>query len=131
MKSIAVVIAVLAMSAAPAFAACDLTTADAAKGEKKFALCKACHTVVEKVNKVGPHLDGIIDRPAASIADFVYSDAMKAFGATGAKWDFATLDTYLTKPKVLVPNTKMVFAGFAKEEDRCNMIKFLQGKPAL
>ena len=131
MKSFAVVIAVFAMSVAPAYAACDLATADAAKGEKKFALCKACHSVTEKANKVGPHLDGVIDRPVASIADFVYSDAMKAFGATGAKWDIATLDTYLTKPKLLVPNTKMVFAGFPKEDDRCNVIKFLSGKPAL
>jgi cytochrome c len=131
MKSILAAAAFLALASSPAWPACDTATADAAKGEKKFALCKACHVVADKVNKIGPHIDGIIDRPIAAVADYAYSENMKELAATGAKWDIATLDAYLKKPKEVVPKGKMAFAGIPKDEDRCNVITFLSTKPAL
>ncbi len=47
---------------------------------------------------------------------------MKAADKT---WDDATLNTYLTKPQAMVPGTKMTFPGLAKEQDRLDVIAYL------
>jgi cytochrome c len=96
---------------------------DAANGEKIFAKCKACHTVEAGKNKVGPSLAGVVGRKAGMAEGFNYSDAMKNSGLT---WDEATLNTYLTGPKKLVPGTKMAFPGLPNEQDRLDVIAYLK-----
>lgn len=100
-----------------------LADGDAAAGEKLFVKCKTCHTLEAGKNKVGPSLAGLMGRAAASVADFNYSDAMKASGIT---WDEATLSEYLADPKGKVPGNKMVFPGMKKDEDRANLIAYLK-----
>jgi cytochrome c len=95
---------------------------DAGKGEKVFKKCAACHKVDGK-NGVGPHLDGVINRPVASVADFNYSDAMKSHGG---EWTLEAINDYLTNPKEYVPGNKMSFAGLKKAEDRNDVIAYLQ-----
>ncbi|AVO38618.1 c-type cytochrome [Pukyongiella litopenaei] len=108
--------------AAPAFA-----EGDAEKGEKVFKKCKACHAVGEDAkNKVGPVLNGIIGANAMHNADFKYSDGMKAKAEEGLVWDEETLGAYLTKPKDVVPGTKMSFAGLRKEQDIADVIAYLK-----
>lgn len=103
-------------------AAVELGSGDAAAGEKVFGKCKACHKV-NGSNGVGPHLDGVVDRPLASVDGFNYSDAFKTHGGA---WDLATLDAYLTNPKEYIPGNKMAFAGLKKPEDRNDVIAYLQ-----
>jgi cytochrome c len=110
--------------AGPAFA-----DGDAAKGEKVFMKCKACHDVEKGVNKVGPTLKGIVGRKAASVADYKYSEGMTAKGAEGVVWDEATLTTYLPDPKAFVPKTKMAFAGLKKPEEVADVIAYLKAHP--
>src|SRR5215467_15970876 len=105
------------------FAGSALADGDAAKGEKIFAKCKACHTVEAGKNKVGPSLAGVVGRKAGTAEGFNYSDAMKNSGLT---WDEATLNTYLTGPKKLVPGTKMAFPGLPNEQDRLDVIAYLK-----
>jgi cytochrome c len=97
---------------------------DAAKGKKVFAKCKACHTVDKGgKNKVGPNLHGVVGKKAAMVEGFKYSKAMQESGLT---WDEATLDKYLTKPKDVVPKTKMAFAGLKKQSQRDDVIAYLK-----
>lgn len=99
---------------------------DPAKGEKVFKKCAACHAVgPEAKNKVGPVLNGIVGRPAASVADFAYSDAMKAKAAEGLVWTEEEIGHLLENPKGYAPGTKMSFAGLRKEEERADVIAYL------
>jgi len=98
---------------------------DAANGEKIFAKCKACHTVEAGKNKVGPSLAGVVGRKSGMAPGFNYSDAMKNAGLT---WDEATLNTYLTNPRKLVPGTKMAFPGLPQEQDRLDVIAYLKSQ---
>ena len=45
---------------------------------------------------------------------------------SGLTWDDATLDKYLTKPKKLVPRTKMRFAGLKKKSQREDVIAYMK-----
>ncbi|MEZ5777865.1 MAG: cytochrome c family protein [Paracoccaceae bacterium] len=99
-----------------------LASADAGAGEKVFNKCKACHKV-DGTNGTGPHLDGVMNRPVASVDGFSYSDAMKAHGGN---WDPAALEAFLADPKGVVAGTKMSFAGLPKVEDRANLIAYLE-----
>ncbi|RMF39917.1 MAG: cytochrome C [Alphaproteobacteria bacterium] len=92
-------LATLVLSA-PAFAA-----GDAAKGEKTFRRCKACHTiangdeVIVKGGKVGPNLFGVIGRKAGSLEGFRYKKDIVAAGEKGLVWTEETLAEYVKNPK--------------------------------
>jgi cytochrome c len=97
---------------------------DAAAGEAVFKkTCAVCHTTDEGKNKIGPSLHGVVGRHSASLSDYTYSDAMKKADKT---WNDETLNTYLSNPRELVPGTKMIFTGLKSEEDRKNVITFLE-----
>ena len=107
--------------AGPAFA--DLyAAADVGAGETVFGKCKACHKVNGE-NGTGPHLNGVVERPKASIAGFAYSEALVSMA--GDAWTTDNLNGFLTSPKAYAPGTKMGFAGLAKVEDRANVIAYL------
>lgn len=98
---------------------------DPAKGEKVFKKCAACHAVGEGAkNKVGPQLNGVVDRAWGVVEGYKYSAGLLEM-ADGKVWDTATIDMYLTKPKDVIPKTKMAFAGLKKEDDRVNVIAYL------
>ena len=119
---IAMLTAVFAVMALPA-----LAEGDAAKGEKIFRKCKACHAVGEGAkNKVGPVLTGIVGKQAGQNPDFKYSSGMVEAAEGGLTWDHEALATFQTKPKDLVKGTKMSFAGLRKESDIENIIAYLE-----
>ena len=104
-----------------------LAKADAAKGEAIFAKCKACHTIDQgAANGIGPNLWAVVgDTVGAGRGGFAFSDSLKG---KGGKWDFATLDQWLTNPKAFADGTKMSFAGLTSPEDRANVILYLNSK---
>ncbi|MDH5410797.1 MAG: cytochrome c family protein [Alphaproteobacteria bacterium] len=120
-SSIIKVVGVTAFLAA--FASPAMADGDAAAGEKVFKKCKACHTLEEGKNKVGPSLHGVIGRAAGAVDGYKYSSAMAESGLT---WDDETLAKFLTKPKDLVAKTKMSFAGLKKEDDIENIIAYIK-----
>lgn len=101
-------------------------TGDPAKGEQVFKKCMACHAIGPGAKtKVGPPLNGIVGAKWAHFEGYPYSDDIKAGAAAGKTWDLATLDNYISNPKVLAPKGKMAFAGVKNDEERANLIAFL------
>ncbi len=80
MLALAVAAGVLAAMAAPAAAEGDVE-----KGKEVFKKCGLCHQVGPGAKTlIGPELNGIVGRKAASIADYPsYSAGMKKLGADG------------------------------------------------
>jgi cytochrome c len=96
---------------------------DAARGAELFQQnCAPCHSQERGQNLVGPSLFSVVGRPAASIADFSYSDAMKR---SGIVWTVDRLMAYLKAPRKYVPGIKMLFPGLSDEKDRENICAFL------
>ena len=91
-----------------------------------FAPCKACHVIQRgAAHTVGPNLYGVVGRKAGSAAGYNYSPAMKGYGKT---WTAAALDAYLTSPRLVVPGTKMTYAGMKDPSKRAAVVAYLQGK---
>ena len=104
-----------------------LASASADEGAKVSRKCQSCHNFGEgEANKTGPVLYGIVGRPIASAEGFSYSDVLSSKNAAGDTWTYESLNAFLTKPKEFAPGTKMSFAGLSKEQDRVNMLAYLQ-----
>jgi cytochrome c len=95
--------AMLALSV-PAYAA-----GDAAKGEREFNKCKACHMIqaddgtdIVKGGKTGPNLYGIIGRAAGAQDGFRYGPSLAAAGEGGLVWDEENLASYVQDPKAFL-----------------------------
>lgn len=100
---------------------------DVNKGQQIFKKCRVCHMVGDNAkNRVGPILNGIIGRKAATVEKFKYSPAMKAASNAGLVWTEAALDQYLSNPRKMVPQTRMTFAGIPQPIDRKNLIAYLK-----
>ena len=103
-----------------------LAEGDAAKGEKVFRKCQACHMVGEGAeNRVAPVLTGIVGREIASVEDFDYSDALKELAAADGTWTPEELAAFLEKPRDFAKGTKMSFPGLRKEDERADVIAYL------
>lgn len=117
----------IAAAALTSFAGIAQAEGDAKAGEKVFRKCKACHMVGEKAKKrVGPPLNNIVGAKAGAQEGFRYSKAMKEKGEGGLTWTEETLDSYLKKPRKVVPGTKMAFPGLKKDDDRADVIAYLK-----
>lgn len=95
--------------------------ADAAKGEKLFKQCAACHKV-NGSNGTGPHLDGVVGRDVGKVDGFTYSAAVAGHGGV---WTPEEINNFITNPKGYIEGTKMGYAGMKKGEDRANVIAYL------
>jgi cytochrome c len=104
-----------------------LPTADATKGAEVFKKCASCHTVTQGgANGVGPNLYATLgDEIGHGKGGFAFSDALKG---KGGKWDFESMNAWLTSPKAFAPGTKMSFAGLSKAEDRANVLVYLNAQ---
>lgn len=116
-----------AAAAAPAGIDGALATADVKKGEQSFKKCQSCHTINQGgANGIGPNLFGIAgDKVAEGRGGFAFSDDLKKHGGN---WDAATLDQWLKGPKAFAAGTKMTFAGLPDQQERANVIAYLNSQ---
>jgi cytochrome c len=85
--------------------------------------CAACHTFEKGgPTRVGPNLFGVTARPIAGLSDYRYSNALKAHSGN---WDQGQLDAFLTSPRGYAPGTYMTFPGIKSDQDRQNVIAYL------
>ncbi|MGE0723581.1 MAG: cytochrome c family protein [Alphaproteobacteria bacterium] len=104
--------------------AAPVLAADAGRGERLYAACKACHTLNQGgLQTAGPNLHGFFGRPAAQAAGYNFSPALRNAGIV---WDEASLDKYLADPRTAVPGTRMIYPGMRKPEDRADLIAYLK-----
>lgn len=104
---------------------------DPAAGERAFGKCAICHNIDNPRTRLGPHLMGVVGRPAGSVADYPnYSQAMRDAGAGGLVWNEQELREFLSSPKKKVPGTSMRFFGLWSESEIDNIIAYLKTKPA-
>ncbi len=75
-----------------------------AAGQEIFKKCNACHSADTSKNTFGPSLVGVINRKAASLPRFAYSEALKKSGLT---WTEANLRRWIAGNDILVPGTRM------------------------
>ena len=105
-------------------AATPAVTVKAPDGKKLFGRCKACHTLEQGgSNKVGPNLWGVFGKPAGTLTDFKYSEALKN---SGVVWTDETMDGYIANPRKYIPKNRMTYAGLRKEADRAALIAYLR-----
>ena len=104
-----------------------LAKADPAKGQAVFAKCASCHTINSGgANGIGPNLYGIVgDSIGQGRGGFAFSDDVKKLGG---KWDFKSLDHWLSNPRGMAAGTKMTFAGLDDGQDRANVIAYLDAQ---
>lgn len=114
---------VIVVGAAVVLGATDARAGDVEKGARAFAKCKACHSVDQRSSPTGPSLYGIFGRKSGTAPKFEYSKAMLAADLV---WDEETLRKFLRNPKVLVPNTKMLFLGIPKDAEIDDLLAFLK-----
>jgi cytochrome c len=129
MLAFAVAAAVLAAMAAPAAAEGDVE-----KGKEVFKKCGLCHQVGPGAKTlIGPELNGIVGRKAASIADYPsYSAGMKKLGADGFVWTPENIDKWISDPKAMIPDSPMAlaFQGIPDAGQRADVIAYLKTLPA-
>lgn len=122
-----ILLAICSVAAALAGAATAQPLGDAAKGAKLWDQCRICHEIgADAQDRVGPHLNGLFGRRAATHAGFDYSAPMQRAGTDGLVWTHETLDAYIENPRALVSGTRMSFRGMPKEADRADLLAFLR-----
>ena len=100
-----------------------LAGADVARGELLGLACAACHRFrAEEGTLIGPHLQGVFGRKAASIEGFNYSPALRE---SGLIWTPRSLEAWLANPAGFVEGTTMPFTGYRSAEDRRDLIAYL------
>ncbi len=110
-------------SAAEYLAEPELAAADPARGELLGLACAACHRFrAAEGTLVGPHLEGLFGRAAASVPGFGYSAALTE---SGIVWTPRSLEAWLANPADFVEGTSMAFTGYRSAEDRRDLIAFL------
>jgi cytochrome c len=108
---------------AAAMATSALAAGNATNGASVFERCAICHSNTKSgPNKIGPNLFGIVGRKAGTYPGFSYSSAMTK---SGIVWTDAKLDAYISSPQTAVPGNKMPFAGIANNNQRADVIAYL------
>jgi cytochrome c len=97
---------------------------NAARGQRVFGACAACHSLQPSQNMTGPSLSEVWGRKAGSVASFTrYSSALKS---ADIEWNDKTLDEWVKDPQHLVAGNEMTFPGIKDTQQRADLLAFLK-----
>jgi cytochrome c len=122
-RTLAVSVA-LALFAGPLPARAD---GDPANGRR--VICFGCHTATSDRTLIGPSLQGIIGRRAATRPGYIYSAALKKAGEEGLVWTEADLADYIKAPFDKVPGTKCFHRPVTDDQKIADIIAYLKSDP--
>jgi len=105
------------------FAKADNEMMMQAAGQEIFKKCSACHSADGSKNTFGPSLVGVVNRKAASLPRFSYSDALKKSGLT---WTEANLRRWVAGNDILVPDTRMRHVQITDEAEQNYLLAYLK-----
>jgi cytochrome c len=111
------------------FSPLQLLRAEQAAGARVFEdHCAACHTQRPGALVVfGPSLEGVVGRPAGSMAGFPYSDALKK---SGLVWTEDNLRKWIADSAHTVPNTLMPHVSISDPAEQIYLVAYLKTAPA-
>jgi cytochrome c len=96
----------------------------AARGQRVFGACAACHSLQPDQNMTGPSLADVWNRQAGSTSRFSrYSPALKSANIV---WNDKTLDEWINDPQHVIPGNQMTFAGIKDARQRADLLAFLK-----
>ncbi|SPH16564.1 Cytochrome c2 [Defluviimonas aquaemixtae] len=100
---------------------------DAERGAEIWGECSGCHAIgPEAEHSIGPKLNGIFGRRAASHDDFRYSKSLTRAGRDGLTWTLETLDAYIANPRTFASGTRMSYPGLRDAAERADLLAFLR-----
>lgn len=105
------------------FAKADNEMMMQAAGQEIFKKCSACHSSDGSKNTFGPSLVGVVNRKAASLPRFAYSDALKKSGLT---WTEANLRRWVAGNDILVPDTRMRHVQITDKAEQNYLLAYLK-----
>ena len=96
---------------------------DAKRGEIIYEeACAQCHQLTPGLNKKGPQLMNIYGAKSAQLADFEYSDGLKA---AGWEWSAEKLDPYIEDNEKVITDSKMLADPIPDASERADLIAYL------
>ena len=96
---------------------------DAKRGEIIYEeACAQCHQLTPGLNKKGPQLMNIYGAKSAQLADFDYSDGLKA---AGWEWTADKLDPYIEDNEKVITDSKMLADPIPDASERADVIAYL------
>ena len=112
-------VAAIAMSLTALCAPTWAQSSDAARGERMYRACVACHSLEPNRNMSGPSLAELWNRQAGSLPSFPrYSPALKSAGII---WNDDTLDEWIKDPQHFIPGNTMTFPGMKDAQQRSDL----------
>ena len=96
---------------------------DAERGQMIYEeACSQCHQITPGLNKKGPQLMNIYGAKSAQLADFDYSEGLKA---AGWEWTAEKLDPYIEDNEKVITDSKMLADPIPDASERADIIAYL------
>lgn len=94
--------------------------ADVEHGKELFKACAACHN--DHPGALGPSLNGVIGRKAATLDNFRYSGPMLRANLV---WTPENLHAYIADPQGKVKGNRMPYGGLTNASDVDDIVAYL------
>ena len=101
---------------------------EALSGEQLYDIaCEACHSLGSAPDhRVGPPLGNLLDRKAAVVEGYRYSEALRA---SEWSWTLPTLLAWLSDPDTAIPNNAMNYVNALTAEESQRLAEWLLQQP--